>query len=408
MLIYPPKAMLTTATPQLPSVNPTLAGNSRRKRRTIIKCTAQQTNASDKAMPDWTGEGLLSKAVNAAINFPPLFGVMKIFAKNAIQSTAQKNGVPWSEAVTTLSSIHPQLDSIKSLLEDPSLSANLPGYYTVPFHGYDTGNLSWLAAYEVEPATQAMALRVWKDEAGLTPEAAQKRLRRGILDAVNTFREERNGVQGGKDVGSVLDVGCSVGVSTRWLAAEYPEASITGIDLSPYFLAIAELREKELFREEEEEEKEKDKEGGIMPVAAAISSATSMFREAELAATPRQRINYLHLNAESTGLPDASFDLISLQFIIHECPGEIIDNLVKEAKRLLSPGGVLAIADNNPRSKVIQGLPPVLFTLMKSTEPHSDSYYAYDVEECMKRWGFSGVNTVESDPRHRTVLGICV
>lgn len=393
-MLYLPKTMLTIASSQLPSANPTLAGNSRGKRRPIIKCTAHQTTASDKSMPDWTGEGLLSKAVNAAINFPPLFGVLKFFAKKAIQSTAQQNGIPWSEAVITLSSIHPQLDSIKSHLEDPSLSANFPWYYTVPFHGYDTGNLSWLAAYEVEPATQAMALRVWKDEAGLTPESAQKRLRRGILDAVNNFRE-RNGVQG--DVGSVLDVGCSVGVSTRWLAAEYPEASITGIDLSPYFLSIAELREKEIFREEEDTDTDTDR--GIMP------TATSMFREVELAATPRQRINYLHLNAESTGLPDASFDLISLQFIIHECPGEIIDNLVKEGRRLLSPGGVLAIADNNPRSKVIQGLPPVLFTLMKSTEPHSDSYYAYDVEECMKKWGLRGVNTVESDPRHRTVLG---
>ena len=32
------------------------------------------------------------------------------------------------------------------------------------------------------------------------------------------------------------------------------------------------------------------------------------------------------------------------------------------------------------RSKVIQNLPPVIFTLMKSTEPHSDVYYTFDVE----------------------------
>jgi hypothetical protein len=38
---------------------------------------------------------------------------------------------------------------------------------------------------------------------------------------------------------------------------------------------------------------------------------------------------------------------------------------IKECKRLLRPGGTLALADNNPRSKVIQNLPPVLFTLMK-------------------------------------------
>ncbi len=41
-----------------------------------------------------------------------------------------------------------------------------------------------------------------------------------------------------------MDVGCSVGVNTRWLAQEFPGASVVGLDLSPYFLAVAELRER--------------------------------------------------------------------------------------------------------------------------------------------------------------------
>ena len=32
------------------------------------------------------------------------------------------------------------------------------------------------------------------------------------------------------------------------------------------------------------------------------------------------------------------------------------------------------------RSKVIQQLPPAIFTLMKSTEPHSDVYFTFDIE----------------------------
>ena len=44
----------------------------------------------------------------------------------------------------------------------------------------------------------------------------------------------------------MIDVGCSVGVSTRWLAAEWPQAAITALDMSPYFLAVAELRERQL------------------------------------------------------------------------------------------------------------------------------------------------------------------
>lgn len=38
----------------------------------------------------------------------------------------------------------------------------------------------------------------------------------------------------------ILDVGCSTGISSRYLAAAWPQAHVTGIDLSPYFLAVAE------------------------------------------------------------------------------------------------------------------------------------------------------------------------
>jgi 2-polyprenyl-3-methyl-5-hydroxy-6-metoxy-1,4-benzoquinol methylase len=42
---------------------------------------------------------------------------------------------------------------------------------------------------------------------------------------------------------AILDVGCATGLSTRWLAAQFPEASVTGLDLSTYFLAVAERAE---------------------------------------------------------------------------------------------------------------------------------------------------------------------
>jgi hypothetical protein len=50
-------------------------------------------------------------------------------------------------------------------------------------------------------------------------------------------------------------------------------------------------------------------------------------------------------------------------------------------------------------------LPPALFTLVKSTEPHSDEYYTRDVEHTLRAAGFTHVHTESSDPRHRTVLG---
>ncbi|MEQ9355294.1 MAG: class I SAM-dependent methyltransferase [Coleofasciculus chthonoplastes F2-STO-03] len=98
-------------------------------------------------------------------------------------------------------------------------------------------------------------------------------------------------------------------------------------------------------------------------------------------------------------------DLVTLQFVIHELPRQATQAIFQEILRLLRPGGYVAIVDNNPKSPVIQNLPPVLFTLMKSTEPWSDDYYTLDVEELMQTVGFEHRVTVASDPRHRTIIG---
>jgi len=50
--------------------------------------------------------------------------------------------------------------------------------------------------------------------------------------------------RGARAVGDALDVGCGAGVSSRFLAAALPGAQVTGLDLSPHFLAVAEWRER--------------------------------------------------------------------------------------------------------------------------------------------------------------------
>ncbi len=307
------------------------------------------------AKPAWAGDHWLSKLVNLLIQTKPLYALMKQQARQVMIKTAEKHGIPWRQ--TCLDFAQSGIMETLSAIATPGLT--YPDYYQVPFHAYDEGNLCWLAAFEAEPATYAMALRVWPQE-GLTWQAAQDRLRGSFHAAIAPHLPAT--------VGDVLDLGCSVGISTRTLhqfcqQRQTAPVRTVGLDLSPYMLAVAQQR---------------DSDGAIA--------------------------QWIHGNAEDTGLPDRSFDLITLQFVTHELPRTAARAIFQEALRLLRPGGVFAIADNNPKSPVIQNLPPVLFTLMKSTEPWSDDYYTFDIEAALAEVGFRNIVTTETDPRHRAIV----
>lgn len=325
--------------------------------------------------PQWTGDTVLSNLTNALIKNPLLFGLMKIGARQQFQSIAERRGISWNGIVRELKA-NPDLERIYEQVKNPSVA--YPDYYRQEFHGYSDGNLNWLAAYEVEPATYAMALRIWRTEEDLKPDVAHERMRNGVYEAVDAYVD----AHGAREIKDIIDVACSGGVSTRSLATHYPDAQVTGIDLSPYFLAVAELREREIHGETDER------------TAGHHSSA------------PYKRIRYLHANIEESGLQEASLDLISCQFCVHELPAAATRNVAHEFKRLLRPGGVAFFVDTDPKSPVLQNLPAPLFTLMKSTEPWADEYFTLDIEACMKEAGFQYVTTVPSDPRHRVIMGI--
>lgn len=304
--------------------------------------------------PNWAGAGPLSQLVNLAIRTPPLYALMKGQARAVLIRTAERNGVPWQQTVEELRQA--KLASHLPQLRRPEVP--YPAYYQVPFHAYPQGNLCWQAAFEAEPATQAMALRIWPQES-LTWQEAQARLRQSFHDVLS--------VHGPETVSDILDMGCSVGISTRSIHQYYQRRQgravrTVGLDLSEYMLAVARHRD------------------------------------------PAAELEWRHGAAEQTGLPAESVDLITLQFVAHELPQAATHSILREAFRLLRPGGCLAILDNNPRSPVIQNLPPVLFTLMKSTEPWSDEYYALDLEAAIAAAGLTPIATVASDPRHRTVI----
>ncbi|HTL89266.1 MAG TPA: class I SAM-dependent methyltransferase, partial [Leptolyngbya sp.] len=118
----------------------------------------------------------------------------------------------------------------------------------------------------------------------------------------------------------------------------------------------------------------------------------------------RPNLHWLHAAAESTNLPAASYDLVSACLLFHELPQTAAIAILQEARRLLRPGGHLAIMDMNPQSEIHAKMPPYILTLLKSTEPYLDQYFALDLASAIVDAGFAQPTLTCNTPRHRTLI----
>jgi hypothetical protein len=60
--------------------------------------------------------------------------------------------------------------------------------------------------------------------------------------------------------------------------------------------------------------------------------------------------------------------------------------------------------DMDPSCQAYQTMPPAVMTLLKSTEPYMDAYFALDLEAELRQAGFDTVTSTSCSPRHRAVL----
>jgi len=319
--------------------------------------------------PNWVeANHPLGWLINRVLAVEPLRHLLFWQARRLIIRTAEGRGIAWRQRRESLQAA---AEPLLAASTRPSLA--MPAYYRARFHAYDQGNLCWAAACEAEQATDSMALRVWPEERDLAPEVAQLRLRRAIFSAIEPILTA--------PVRRALDLGCSVGVGTfalrEWLlerqAAEGDLPLVEGLDLSAQMLAVARVREGELL--------------------AASGSRASL-----------PPIAWHHGAAEATGLPAAAYDLITLQFVCHELPQSATRAVLAEAARLLRPGGVIALVDQDPDSAVIRRLPAPIATLLKSTEPYLEDYFRLDLPAALREAGFQGVRCTAADPRHRVLV----
>lgn len=292
--------------------------------------------------------GLASRLVNGLLAIAPLANFAKSRARNMMIKRAESIGVPWRENVKRLSDRNWDED----LAELTNSEVQYPAYYKTSFHAYDEGNLSWKAAWEVESAARAVHAQIWSEG----DVSGDPMLRQSYSQAIQASIK--------KTPTKILDFGCGAGMSTFELQDIYPEAEVTGIDLSPYFLAVAQYRGQQNSK----------------------------------------NVHWIHGAAERTGLADSSFDLVSACLMFHELPTSAAIAIIKEAQRILRPGGYLAIMDMNPQSEIFLKMPPYILTLLKSTEPYLDQYFALDIEKAFSDQGFFAPNITTNSPRHRTII----
>jgi ubiquinone/menaquinone biosynthesis C-methylase UbiE len=300
---------------------------------------------------------LVSQLVNGLLSIKPLARFAKHQARELIIKRAESIGVAWRDDVKFLRSrggaaaLSPQWETDLARITNPQLE--YPDYYLTSFHAYEQGNMSWDAAMEVEVAAYSVHAKIFAE----TGTSGDRQLRQSYHDLITQSLPH--------PPQTIVDIGCSVGMSTFAMQAIYPDAHLTGVDLSPYFLTVADYRAQQ---------------------------------------QQSQNIKWVHAAGESTGLPAASYDLVSLFLICHELPQTATRQICQEAKRLLKPGGHIAIMDMNPKSAIYSQMAPYILTLLKSTEPYLDEYFTLDIAEALVSAGFQSPTIIANTPRHRTVI----
>lgn len=134
------------------------------------------TSEISSKVESWT-----RRTVEAVVKSPVLFEFIKPAAKKWIMFLADQKGIPWTKRVDQFQQEIEILEDIKKSTED--LNLVYPDYYLKPFHAYKDGNLSWLAAFEVESAFEVLCLRAAPDECKDLLEA-RDHVSNGITNAI--------------------------------------------------------------------------------------------------------------------------------------------------------------------------------------------------------------------------------
>lgn len=165
----------------------------------------------------------------------------------------------------------------------------------------------------------------------------------------------------GKSKARVLDMCCGVGFSTRALREAFPDAeAVIGLDTSKEMLSMADFLTKHLAFVKPIVHRVKQFFASVYRVAKEQGDKLQV--AAQNGVCPQTCFELG--NAEETNYPESSFDLVTVMYAFHEAPRAGRDKILREARRVLSPGGMLAVVDISteykPSVTMLAGEPYVL------------------------------------------------
>jgi ubiquinone/menaquinone biosynthesis C-methylase UbiE len=161
-----------------------------------------------------------------------------------------------------------------------------PRYYLQKFHFQSDGYLSSASAERYDHQVEV-----------LFGGAAAAMRRQALVPLKSAFA--------GRSAARLLDVGCGTGRFLRDVKTNYPRLDVTGLDLSPHYLGVA---------------------------------------QGEVQAWSRARL--VLGAAEAMPFADSQFDAVTCIYLFHELPQVVRRAVVREIRRVLRPGGVLVFVDS--------------------------------------------------------------
>lgn len=215
-----------------------------------------------------------------------------------------------------------------------------PSYYLRNFHWQTDGWLSDRSASLYDLSVEVLFQG--------TADVMRRAAIRPVVEALRATRTQGSPSSSGAP--RVLDIACGTGRFLRQLHRAVPDAKLYGIDLSPPYIAHA----KKLLAD--------------VPEVALLAE-----------------------NAEAMPLQDSAFDAVTSIFLFHELPRDARRNVMREALRVLKPGGRFVIIDSAQPSESAEL--QVFFDAFEWLyhEPYFKGYLRDPLEVALAEEGFEGV-----------------